>query len=83
MISCNTDRAIDDLQAAIDDMPPAAIQVVLRAWRGRINEIKDIKTYTDAREIEVLRECIKQIRAACAVEEGNGLRTLKILIGEQ
>lgn len=82
MISCNTDRVIDELQAAIDDMPPATISVVLNAWCDRINKIKDIDTYTDKREVEVLRECIKQIRAACAVEKGNGLRALRILIEE-
>jgi hypothetical protein len=86
----NTDRILQDLKQTIDKLPPTAIGVVLETWRVRIDDIRKQLKFTGrsltdvtcpaARELMTLEMAVRQIEAACAVERGDGLDAIRILL---
>lgn len=86
MSSDNLDRTFRDLSKAIEQLPPAAIGVVLNSWQRRIDYIKNQLNYTRSsspianKEIDILKNCIAEIRAANLIDKGNGAEALRILL---
>jgi len=92
MITHASEQILDELETAIEHMPPPAIGAVLSLWQERIDEIRSQLAFVNAkggdqcaatREAETLKQCMLQITAACAVERGDGMHAFELMLKQR